>query len=566
MEATPAQAPITTLEAALAALAAERERVAELTRERDHLRTSHERLRLELELLRRRIFVAKAERVDSSQLEMEFAATLAALDHVSGMTPPSRAGSGEGGRAGPKSKSRPTGRRDLRRLPLEEDRIEIPDELFEKLVAESKAERIGFEESCKIAWKRGGMRRLVIARVKYRAVDAQGESMVETTPMPPECFPRSLAAPSMLAHILTEKGCDGLPLNRIEDRLGRDGVPVDRGTLCRWLEDAGATAGATVLAAAREEAWHTAFCIATDATGIAVQPVPRADKKRQACRRGHFFVLIADRDHVFFEYTPRETSVFVEEMFRGYSGYVQADAKSVYDVLFREPDKPPDDEVDIRHEVGCWSHCRRKLWEATCTKSEVAREGLARIGRIFALEDAWRADPPETIQRLRNQHLRPHLEAFFSWAQAEYQKVRDQRGLLRSALGYAVRQKDALMRVLDDGRLVLENNRSERELRRIAVGRKGWLFVGSDEHAESIGHIFSLIASARLHRLDPEGYLRDLFRVLAHWPRDRYLELAPKYWARTRARLDPAELAAEIGPLTVPPPLPMPSGEQVAAD
>ncbi len=146
----------------------------------------------------------------------------------------------------------------------------------------------------------------------------------------------------------------------------------------------------------------------------------------------------------------------------------------------------------------------------------------------------------------------------FQWAEAHYEVVREQRGPLRSALGYAIRQKDALMRVLEDGRLVLENNRSERELRRIAVGRKGWLFVGSDQHAESAGHLFSLIASARLHGLDPEGYLRDLFRVLAHWPRDRYLELAPKYWAQTRARLDSSELAAEVGGLTIPPTAPSP--------
>jgi hypothetical protein len=181
-------------------------------------------------------------------------------------------------------------------------------------------------------------------------------------------------------------------------------------------------------------------------------------------------------------------------------------------------------------------------------------------------EDVWRSDPPETILRMRRQHLRPQLEAFFAWAKAQYELVREQRGLLRSALGYAVRQKDALMRVLDDGRLVLDNNRSERALRRIAVGRKGWLFVGSDDHATSIGHLFSLIASARLHGLDPEAYLRDLFRVLAHWPRDRYLELAPKYWAQTRARLDPAELAAEVGPLTVPSPLPAPAKEQSPTD
>jgi hypothetical protein len=92
----------------------------------------------------------------------------------------------------------------------------------------------------------------------------------------------------------------------------------------------------------------------------------------------------------------------------------------------------------------------------------------------------------------------------------------------------------------------------------------GWLFVGSDQHAEAAGHVFSLVASALLHRLDPESYLRDLFRVLAHWPEDRYLELAPKYWAQTRARLDATVLAAEIGPLTVPPPLA--AAEQVTAD
>ena len=89
-------------------------------------------------------------------------------------------------------------------------------------------------------------------------------------------------------------------------------------------------------------------------------------------------------------------------------------------------------------------------------------------------------------------------------------------------------------------------------MRAIAIGRKAWLFVGSDDHAESAGHLFSLIASCKLHGLDPETYLRDLFRVLAHWPKDRYLELAPKYWAETRARLDARELELPLGHLTVP--------------
>ena len=98
----------------------------------------------------------------------------------------------------------------------------------------------------------------------------------------------------------------------------------------------------------------------------------------------------------------------------------------------------------------------------------------------------------------------------------------------------------------------MENNASERELRSIAVGRKAWLFVGSDDHAQAMANLFSLIASCKLHGLDPEAYLRDLLRVLVHWPRDRYLELTPLFWARTRDRLDPRELELPFGHLTVP--------------
>ena len=545
---------IAELEAALAAerqlLAAERVQVAQLTQERDRLRSSHEALRIELELLKRRLFVAKAERIDTEQLELEFAATLAALDKLAGMSPLPHEESEDDKKA---TKIKPKGRRDIRKLALEEERIEISDPLFEKLVAEGKAEQIGYEESCKLGFKRGGFRRVVVARVKYQATDNQGESCVETALMPPELLPRSLAAPSLLAHIVADKCCDGLPLFAIEDRFARMGVPLDRGMMSRWLEEIGGAVGPTILAAAKKDALATAFCISTDATGISVQPTPRPDKKRQACRRGHYFVLLADKDHVFFEYTPHETSAFVAEMLEGYEGYIQADAKSVYDILFRKPGEKDavGDDLD-RTEVGCWGHCRRGFWEATVAKSAVAREGLARIGRIFALEEAWRGDTPETILRLRQAHLRPHLEEFFRWVAEEYPKVQDQRGLLRSAFGYATRQRAALMTVLEDGRLVLDNNASERALRKIAIGRKRWLFVGSDLHAQSTANLFSLIASARLHAHEPEEYLRDIIRVLPHWPKDRYLELSPKYWAATRVRIDPAELAAEVGYLTVP--------------
>jgi transposase len=232
---------------------------------------------------------------------------------------------------------------------------------------------------------------------------------------------------------------------------------------------------------------------------------------------------------------------------------VQADAKNTYDVLFRKPDPAfACDDSEARHEVGCWSHARRKFYEAAIEKDPIARQGLWRIHKLFELEKGWKDEPPAKRKALREQHSRPILDAFFAWAEVEYTKVKDCRGLLRTAFGYAVRHQGALRRFLDDGRLRLENNVSERALRAIAVGRKAWLFVGSDDHAEAAANLFSLIASCKLHGLDPEAYLRDLFRILVHWPRDRYLELAPRYWAATRARLNAGELKLPLGSLTVP--------------
>jgi len=552
-----------------AQLATERARADKLAADHARLLAAYQQVELELKLLRRRIFVASAERVDTKQLELEFARKQTELadlaDKLDAAPPPASTpalpealapASPEAPAPAPpappaapaKQKPKPKGRRNVRALPIEEEeRHEFLDPALE-----GKAERIGFEESTQLGWRKGGPVRIVIARAKYRTTSDEGKPALATTPMPPRTFPRCLAAPSLLAKIIVGKVSDGLPLNRQEQCFARESLDLDRGTMCRWVEDAGMTAGGVVLAA-KKEAFETAFCISTDATGICVQPEPSATKARQPCRRGHFFVMLADRDHVIFEYTARETSDAVREMFRGYSGYLQADAKSTYDVLFHKPHPAlASDEDDVCHEVGCWSHCRRKFYEAAIAKDRTAREALWRIHKLFELEVGWKDKPPVERKALRDRHSQPLVDAFIAWAEVEYAKVKDTRGLLRSALGYAVRQQGPLRRYLDDGRLRLDNNASERELRSIAVGRKAWLFVGSDDHAQAMANLFSLIASCKLHGLDPEAYLRDLFRVLVHWPRDRYLELTPRYWAQTRARLDSRELKLPLGHLTVP--------------
>ena len=398
-----------------AALAAERAKVAAVEVERDQLRLAYQHLQHELALMRRRLFAAKAERLDTAQLELEFAQKVAALDALNvelGLAPPPE----DDGGADPSKpkrggKAKPTGRRDLREADLPEERIELTDP-----VLEGTAARNGWEESARLLWRRGGYVRLIVARAKYRDTGAAGddEAMIVTTPLPPQLLPRSLATPALLAHVLTEKWCDGMPFHRQEDRATRIGTPLDRGTMCRWAEEIGGTVGATVVEAMREEALRTAFCISTDATGVLVQPIKSGDQARRGCRHAHFLVQIADADHVFFEYMARETSAAIGELFRGFGGYVQADAKSTYDFLFRPPDQrplPDDDEApDLaeRHEVGCWAHCRRKFWEAAVTtKDPVAREAVLRIKRVFDLDRSWRDRPHAEIKAQRDLHVRP---------------------------------------------------------------------------------------------------------------------------------------------------------------
>ncbi|HEX5661067.1 MAG TPA: transposase, partial [Polyangiales bacterium] len=457
-----------------ARVAASAQRIAELEKERDNLRASHERLRQELELFKRRLFIAKAERAhDAKQLELEYAQKVRDLDAMAGtlgIATDERASNDTPARDGkPKGKrtnNRGTGRRDLRSLPLEEERIEIADPHLEKLVEEGKVQRHGFDDSSvRLAHKRATKVRLVIARIRYKAVDAEGNADVITTAMPDEMLPGAMAAPSLAANVIMENVGKGLPLFRIEDACTRDGIRIDRATLSRWKKLVGDRLHSTVVEAMRLHARETAFCISTDATGVCVQPLYDRAKGGQPCKKGHFLVMIADRDHILFDYLANENGPSIYKLFTGFSGHVQADAKSVFNLLFADADefkrKAPDDlEHDgcVRTEVGCWYHARRRFWEAAVCKSEVGREGLVRLSRIFELDASWKGEPPSEIKRRREQFLRPHVESFFAWVDQQRPAFKGQRGYTRTALEYANNQRDVLLRFFDDGRLVLTNN------------------------------------------------------------------------------------------------------------
>lgn len=509
-------------------------------------------LQQEYELLRRKLVAAKAERVDIEQLSLEFAEVSKQLDAMQ-----KRLEEGEKvdlPKEVPAVRTRkPSGRRsiaDLDSLPLEH--IVLSDPSMDKLVAAGEAvEQPALDDvSWALKYRPATLVRLCITRKTYSLPKTDTDRTLVTATMPSMILERSIGTPSLFANIVCEKFERGLPFYRQEERFAQSGVSLDRGTMSRWTAALGDLVQ-PLIRAMRDDAFRNALCLSTDATGILVQRErDPTDKTRKPCKRGHYFVQIADVEAVFFEYTPRETSAAVLQMFHDFKGYIQADAKNVYDILFRDPSTGED--TDDRKEVGCWAHTRRKFFDAAAVAKEpVAREVLLRIQRLYHLDSQWKKLPPKQRQAMRGKFLRPELIELQEYITAQYQLMKDERGLLRSALAYANNHSEALARFLEDGRLSMDNNHSERALRRIAVGRKNWLFVGSDEHAVASANLMSLLATARMHKINPEEYLRDLFRVLPHWPTERLLELAPRQWPQTKMRLDRHELDQEIGPLTV---------------
>jgi len=315
------------------------------------------------------------------------------------------------------------------------------------------------------------------------------------------------------------------------------------------MEDLGNTLGATVVHAMFEDARTHCSVLSTDATGASIQPGSRDGGPKQPCKMGHFFTIVADTDHVLFHYVERHTSDAVAELFKGFTGYLQSDASSVYDILERGPPDPNDATVTL---VGCWAHCRRYFFDAAVCKYASGVEGLKRIREIYRADMAHAHLPPIDRKRKRLESVMPLVDDFFAWVG---RAARDNHGrnLGTKALGYARNQEEELRRVFLDGRLPLDNTRSERALGTIVVGRKAWMFYGSDVHAQAAAAIFSILASCRLHKLEPWKYLDELLRLLPHWPAHRYIELAPKNWAATRARLDPTELTGSLGIFFVPP-------------
>jgi hypothetical protein len=244
--------------------------------------------------------------------------------------------------------------------------------------------------------------------------------------------------------------------------------------------------------------------------------------------------MVAPQKHVLFEYTRKHDGDAVDSILAGYHGYLVADAHVVYDHLYASGDVT---------EVNCWAHCRRYFFKAADSDPDRAIVALRLIGSLFKIERSLKSAPRKKKERVREKHSAPIVERFFSWCDDVWPELYEDTPIY-DGVRYARNQREGLQRFLKDGRLPLDNNISERNLRREALGRKNWLFVGSDDGGHADAMFTSLLASCRLADVEPWAYLRDLFCLLPSWPRHRLLELAPVNWRATaeadevRARLD----------------------------
>ena len=349
-----------------------------------------------------------------------------------------------------------------------------------------------------------------------------------TAPRPPAPIDRGLAGPGLLAHIIVSKFCDHLPLYRCERRLARFGVNLSRSTLCDWLAQS---------AALLRPLWELLHAQVLQSRVIQTDDTPvRVQAQQTPAHQGRLWVQVGDMDHRYlvYLYSPNREGQWPQTFLAGYTGFVQGDAYSGYDALFA---------TGAMVEVGCWAHARRKFFEAQKTDPEGALYALGVIRQLYAVErdaaeqatkqELSQADLEALRLRLRQEKAVPLLTTFGEWLEKQAAAVLP-KSPLAEAVGYARNQWAALQRYTTAGFLEIDNNAAERALRAVAIGRKNYLFFGSDVGGETAAVLYSLTQTCQALGVEPWHYLRDVLARLPSHPPERLAELLPDEWARAR--------------------------------
>jgi transposase len=438
---------------------------------------------------------------------------------------------------GKKRKKRSHGRRKLPDV-LEREVKEMLVEGEERICVKCGTEKqtIGWETSETLEFEPAHFMAILHKREKV-ACRSCGDGVV-IAPHANKVIERGLPGPGMLAELLVNKYRDALPLYRQAQRYLRLGVKIPRSTLSDW-NGAVCDLLRPIVAEIRRQVLD-AYLLGADGTQLKV-----LDRKHEAnIKRGGLWCYVGDGKNVYFDYVMNQSKEGPLSFLRERVGYVQADADPKLDELFKGEDA-------TAIEVGCWMHGRRKFKEALDGGDLRAAYPVKIIKHLYKIEaytKKVRAGPDE-VKQLRQEKSVPLLNQLGRWIADNYQGERPSSPLGK-AMGYALRQWEALIRYTEDGRLPIDNGEVERAIRVVAVGRKNYLFAGSDAGGERAAIAYSLLGSCTLASVDPWAYLKDVLEKIAGgWKQSRIDELLPDKWAGTHPHhlIDQPSTAAEDG-------------------
>jgi len=349
---------------------------------------------------------------------------------------------------------------------------------------------------------------------------------------------KGLPGPGLLAHLIVSKYTDHLPLYRLERIYERQGVFLHRSTLSDWL-----AACAALLRPLYERMVAVVLvsrALHTDDTTVKMQ-----DPFSHVLSTARLWVYYGDRQHPYnvFDFTLNRKRDGPEKFLASYQGYLHADAFSGYDRLYLPP--APATSAQIV-EVACNAHARRKFYEARATEELRAHQALAYYRQLYALEGAAKDFSDEQRLQMRKDFAVPILERFRTWLQEQRPGVLP-KSPLGEAIAYALNNWAALARYTEAGLLAIDNNVAEREMKRIAIGRKNWLSVGSPRGGQTAAVLFSFTSTCQRLGVEPWAYLQDVLTRLPALPPEPLDALLPDRWeAARRARL--ATTAASATP------------------
>ena len=407
-------------------------------------------------------------------------------------------------------------------LPREIIEIEPPEEEKVCPVCNNDKQRIGSEETEKLEYVPASF--YVKKYVRYKYACKECESHISIGQLPAMAIDKGIAGEGLLAHIITSKYCDHNPLNRLEGILKRHGVDINVSTMCDWV---GKSADLLEpLVKRMHEKILQSPKINTDDTPIPV----KSKKRRGSTYNGYLWVYVGKEHNVVFDFTPTRSREGPLKFLGKYSGYVQADAYSGYDEFFRKSDAT---------EVGCNAHARRKFDYALDTDPVRAARLLVLWGRLYDIERKAKDESYSSAQLLeaRQKQAKPIL-AEIKTVLDEYKNQVLPKSPIGKAITYSLNQWDALNRYVDDPMLEIDNNLSERTLRMVVIGRKNYMFAGSEAGAWRAAIIYSLVASCKLNGIDPFRYFRDVLSRVSIHPADKIDELLPGEWKKLNADAD----------------------------